>query len=138
MPLIVAGKNPSNAVVDACNQLPCCRLIANPSQAEMDSLIAAAQIHVMPTFQQSGMKLKLLSALYGGRHVVVNPAMLYGTNMPDGACHLANTDEQFIAAINNLSKVPFTLADVEKRKELLAPYNNRDNAIKLLQLACGL
>lgn len=132
MPVIIAGKKPASSIEVACKQLSNCTLIADPSKDKMDELVANAHIHVLPTFQRSGMKLKLLSSLYAGRHVIVNDAMLYGTGMPGEICHVANNESEFAAIINRLQNTPFTLAEINRRTELLAPYDNAVNAKKLL------
>ena len=132
MPIVIAGKNPVDTIRLACSQLSDCKLIAGPGKEEMDGLIANAHIHVLPTFQQSGMKLKILSALYGGRHVIVNEPMLYGTNMPNTICNVAKDEGEFISAINSLKDIPFTTNDMETRSMLLLPYSNKKNAADLL------
>jgi hypothetical protein len=132
MPIIIAGKNPTAAIQNACNTLQNCTLVSNPGKAEMDSLIANAHIHVLPTFQQSGMKLKLLSALYGGRHVLVNEGMLYGTGMANDICYVCTKDTGFISAIKTLNNVPFTQEDISKRAASLVPYGNAGNAKNLI------
>ena len=40
----------------------------------LQQLIQDAHIHVLPSFQQTGLKLKLLNALFKGRHCIVNDA----------------------------------------------------------------
>ncbi len=122
---IIAGKKPAPDLVAACNSLPNCKLIADPGSATMDDLIAQAQVHVLPAFQQTGMKLKLLSALYGGRHVLVNEAMLYGTGL-NSACHIADSSKAFVNKINELMRQPFTEQDKTSRAEQLIPYNKSE------------
>ena len=135
MPIIIAGKNPANDFSDdlvrACKHAVNCELIANPHESKMEELIRNAHIHVLPTFQQSGMKLKLLNSLFGGRHVIANDAMLYGTGLQT-ACSIANNKEEFITRINELAQRPFTGQDIEWRKERLKPYDKKDNAKLLL------
>jgi hypothetical protein len=133
MPVVIAGKNPAKDISDACNQLTNCKLVSNPSTTAMDELIQNAHIHVLPTFQQSGMKLKLLSALFGGRHVLANEAMLYGTGLQP-ACNIANSKAAFITRINELSQQPFTQQDILQRKEQLKPYDKSNNAKLLLAI----
>ncbi len=126
--LVVAGKKPGTEVADACNVLPNCRLIPDPDETTMRELIANAHIHVLPTFQQSGVKLKLMSSLFGGRHVLANPAMLYGTGLSNEICTVATTAADFIAAISKLINVPFSNTDITTRARLLTSYNNSINA----------
>ncbi|MBS1771809.1 MAG: glycosyltransferase [Bacteroidetes bacterium] len=132
MPFIIAGKNPSKEVISACNRLKNCRLIVNPASEPMQQLIADAHIHILPTFQASGMKLKLLYALFNGRHLVVNDNMLFGTGLQE-LCNIANNAEAFVNSINKLKNTPFTNEVIEKRKKLLSQqYDNKTNAEKIL------
>jgi hypothetical protein len=132
VPFIIAGKQPGDDIVAACNKLPHCKLIANPSQEKMGELIRNAHIHVLPTFQPTGMKLKLLYALFAGRHVLVNEEMLHGTNL-NAAGIIANNGKQMIDATIALMPQPFTDEDVQKRAEILRQqYNNHTNAEKLI------
>lgn len=134
LPFIIAGKQPGDDIVAACDRLPHCELVANPSQEKMDELIRQAQVHVLPTFQPTGMKLKLLYALFAGRYVLVNDKMLHGTGL-EQACVVANDGEQMIAAIKLLMEQPFTEQKVHERAAILQQqYNNRDNAIRLFAL----
>jgi hypothetical protein len=131
-PLIIAGSNPDEKVVAACNAMHNCRLVANPNDATMRQLIKDAQIHVLPTFQPTGMKLKLLYALFNGRHVLVNDNMLNGTEL-DGLCHIAMSAQDLVANIRKLMHVPLTENDITHRNAaLLKDYDNRRNAEKLL------
>ena len=131
-PFIIAGRNPAAEIVTACKQLSNCTLIANPTEPEMERLAKEAHIHVLPTFQPTGMKLKLLYALFSGRHVLVNSPMLHGTNL-DGCCIVSDTAEATKNKIADLMKVPFTKEDINKRAGILAlHYDNRKNAATLL------
>lgn len=132
IPFIIAGRNPANIIKEHCNVHNHCKLIANPSQDEMSRLIANAQIHVMPTFQQSGMKLKLLYALYNGRHIIATPQMIAGTGLNE-LCTTSNTPTDFINNINYLMPVEFTDTDITKRETALQlHYTNTANAQKII------
>ena len=133
LPFIIAGRQPTKEIIDACAAEKNCTLMPNPDAAIMDELTADAQVHVLPTFQQSGMKLKLLAALFAGRHVVVNTAMLHGTGMDAGICAIANNAAEFIKQINTHIHKDFTEEDIAGRTRLLSPYSNAMNARKLME-----
>jgi len=128
IPFIIAGKNPSLKLQAAADSLKNCTLIANPDKAKMDVLIEDAHIHVLPTFQNTGLKLKLLHALFQGRFVLVNNEMLTGTGL-ESLCETADDAAAFMKTIQHLMSQPFDAANIAKRKEiLLNAYNNRTNA----------
>ena len=132
LPVIIAGRNPSPELLQLSMQTPNCRLVVNPTESEMNELVTNAHIHLLPTFQRSGVKLKLIKALFRGRHVVFNENMLFGTGL-NLTETIANTGNDFVSAIQALSTVPFTGADIEQRKQVLSAYSNGQNAQLLLE-----
>jgi hypothetical protein len=131
-PVIIAGREPSQEIFEACKTVANCKLVANPSQHEMEVLIQEAHIHVLPTFQATGMKLKLLYALFSGRHVLVNKDMLHGTGL-EQCCLIADSAEDFCHRIEQSIGQSFTSENIAVRREILMQhYNNRGNAKKLL------
>ncbi len=128
---IFAGMKPPQELADACTKTGS-TLVADPDKATMDNLLRTAHINILPTFQRSGMKLKLVTALYGGRHVLVNEPMLHGTGLND-ACHIAASAPQFISRIDELMQMPFTENDRNNRVKHLQPYDKKANASALLK-----
>jgi glycosyltransferase involved in cell wall biosynthesis len=132
IPFIFAGKDPSQKVVEACNAISHCSLVANPGMKEMEDLIAQAQVHLLPTFQATGLKLKLLHALFNGRHIIVNEAMVAGTGLSE-VCHIATKPSHFIEKTKALFDIPFDEATIENRNTLLLKrYNNIQNAQRII------
>ncbi len=131
-PFIIAGRNPDEMIRRKTAQYPHCRLIENPSMEQMSGLIQDAQIHVLPTFQDTGLKLKLLHALYNGRHVVVNEAMVHGTGLAE-LCHVTGNTMNLTETISRLYTLPFSTEAVAQRKQTLFQYyDNRNNAAKII------
>lgn len=133
VPLIIAGGNPPPAMVSAIGERQDVQLVANPSAGAMRQLIADAQVHLMPTFQATGLKLKLLNALYQGRHVVANTAMVAQTGL-ENACTIADDPVAFAAAIQQKMLQPFTPTERAERAALLAPFDDTEKGKKLLAL----
>ncbi|HTN47649.1 MAG TPA: glycosyltransferase [Flavipsychrobacter sp.] len=131
-PLYIAGKNPTVRLLRTAKKFPHCAVIANPDKLQMEELIAQAHIHVLPTFQSTGLKLKLLHGLFNGRHVLVNEEMLTGTGLQH-VCHIASDATGFAQKIKELMKVPFTKAEILRRKAILMNhYDNRKNAAAIV------
>lgn len=134
MPLIIAGKDPSEKLQKLaqahCKSCSC--VVANPSEKEMQDLIAKAHVHILPSFNNTGIKLKLLNALFNGKHCIVNKAGVTGSGL-ENCCHIAENKEEFKAIIHQLYKQPFTEDEKEKRQgHLNSLYNNEINARKLM------
>jgi hypothetical protein len=137
IPFILAGRNPSPELIDGCAKHTECKIVANPGTNEMERLIQNAHIQVLPTFQPTGLKLKLLYALFSGRKVLVNTPMLRGTGLDD-CCIIANTAEEMREEIREHMELPFTKGDIETRKRILSQqYDNSVNARRLLRCLQG-
>lgn len=135
--LVIAGMNPSGRLRSLAASMPNIRLVVNPSEAEMEQLIREAHVNLMVTFQPTGLKLKLLNALFNGRFVLVNPHMLAGTGL-DPLCAVAGSPEEFRVEIRELFLKTFTREDVESRKQKMPViYSNRENASILLKIIEG-
>ena len=131
---VLAGRQPSTRLQSECAALANVSLEPNPDEPRMRGLIREAHIHLLPTFQGTGLKLKLLNVLYHGRFVIVNPQMVHGTDVAP-LCLVAPTAEEMIAACEQLMQKPFTEEEKTKRQELLDHIHNNDtNLTKLLQL----
>ncbi len=132
--VIVAGKNPSGDISSKIKSLPNVEVIANPSGEKMDELIENAHICLLPTFQDTGLKLKLLASLFAGRFCIANAPMIHKTGL-EHLCYLANTPEEMINAIHQLFQQKFTSEEIEKRRIILEDeFSNKRNALKILQI----
>lgn len=133
-PLVVAGKNPPPHLKKLIDQTPGIRLVANPDALTMDELVKNAHLHVLFTFQPTGLKLKLLNTLYQGRHCLVNSHMLAGTGL-EALCHVADTAEALREEILRLAPLPFTSDEIEMRNRILSQhYSDERNAARLIDL----
>lgn len=130
--LIVAGRNPSQSLYKMVKKYKNVSLFANLSREYLDKLIQEAQINILPVFFSNGIKLKLISALYQGRHCLVNSPMVEGTGL-ENLCHVANTEMEFIEKIIKLMLNMFDEKEMERRKKVLDEnFSNTDNANKLI------
>lgn len=128
--LIIAGKSPSTSLKKFLKEKNI-TLIADPSDNEIFHLIQNAHINIVLSFNDTGIKLKLLNALFHGRHCIANEAAI-----PDPAfksfCSTFSSQAKFNELISELMKKPFTGMEIEKRKNVLsAQFNNETNAAKL-------
>ncbi|HVZ95624.1 MAG TPA: glycosyltransferase [Chitinophagaceae bacterium] len=133
IPLIIAGKNPSEKLYAAASRYSNVSVAANPSRQQMDEFITNAHIHVLPSFNTTGIKIKLLNALFNGRYVITNSAAIEGTHL-ENICTVANTPEEYVTHIRALMRQPFDITEKDKRKELLNTiFNSEKNAAQLMQ-----
>lgn len=133
IPFVIAGKNPSKKLAAAIKKYKQVKLIANPAETEMQDIIEKAHIHVLPSFNTTGIKIKLLNALYNGRHCVVNDAMVAIPVLSD-ICHVVNSASEFKERIQLLYHQPFTKAEKTYRQHVLqAEFSNEANAKQIVQ-----
>lgn len=129
---IIAGKRPSKEVVKAASRLGNVTVINNPSDDEMSDLIINAQICLLHSFQPTGMKLKLITSLCKGRHVISSSAVTSDTGLAL-LCHTANTPDEWLSLAEDLMKKPFTSEDIDLRNPVLKGLvDNSLNAKKII------
>jgi hypothetical protein len=137
LPLVIAGKNPSDKLIEVAHEQTHTCIVENPTEKEMQDMIAKAQMNVIPSFTTTGMKVKLLNALTNGKHCVANKATLEGSNL-DELCHEANTKEEFQHAVVDLFEQAFTSKEKKIREETIANlFNNNLNAQKMVRWIWG-
>jgi Glycosyl transferases group 1 len=132
IPLIIAGNNPSAELVHAIDKYPNITLKKNPDVEEMKQLIQNAQINILPTFQSTGIKLKLINALYNGRFCIVNSRMVEHTGL-EQLCRVTDSEQEMINAVQNIFKKPFTEEMItERAQQLQTIFSNEENARRLI------
>lgn len=134
-PFVIAGKKPSKRLQKLAQLCQHTCLVADPSETEMNDLIRKAHINVLPCFNKNitGIRLKLLHALFEGRHCIVNEPMVKGTGL-EPACHTGTTANAFASIIAQLYHQPFTDDELALRRRLLGDtYDNEKNTRELIQ-----
>jgi glycosyltransferase involved in cell wall biosynthesis len=132
--LVIAGLNPPDSLIRIAKKHDNVTLIPNPSGDKMVRLIKAAHINVMVTFQPTGLKLKILNALFNGRFCLVNKEMVSGTELA-GICEIANNPETIREKAEELMNLSFTSEMIFERKDLLMQWHsNKENCKTLMNL----
>ncbi len=132
LPLVISGKEPSARLTKAIEQYPQACLIADPSEEELQDLISKAQVNILPSMNCTGVKLKLLNALFNGRHCIVNSESVEGSGL-ESICHLADSAERMRSLISELYTRPMQGDEIRERKKVLTClYNQEKNVNKLV------
>jgi glycosyltransferase involved in cell wall biosynthesis len=132
MPFIISGKNPSARLTKLIEQYPHTCLIPDPSEEELQDLIAKAQVNILPSFNCTGVKLKLLNALYNGRHCIVNKDAVEDSGL-QSICHVADNADDIRSLLTSLYTQSFTPEEIGARTAVLGKlYNQENNLQKLL------
>jgi len=131
-PLIVAGKKPNPKLKAAIEAASGFELVENPSDPKMDELITNAHIHILPTFQSTGVKLKLIKSLFRGRFVMVNPEMVEGTGLQE-LCYIFKNPDSLNKLVQDLKNKMYERSENEKREGFLLAYDDLDAARKIVE-----
>ncbi|MBO6056600.1 MAG: glycosyltransferase [Bacteroidales bacterium] len=132
--LKIAGMNPPRYLVKLIENERNIELVENPEDDVLQELIRNAQINILVTAQSTGLKLKLLNALFNGRYCVVNDKMVEGLDIND-LCIVANTADEMKTIVADLMTKPFVEEQVEIRKSRMDAFYNPSRATdKLVEL----
>ena len=131
---IIAGMDPPASLFNAAAPYPHIQIEANPTEERMNQLIHEAQIHILITFQATGLKLKLLNSLFAGKHTVVNPLMIIGSGL-ESLCHIVDNNNDMIQVCQHLLQKNVDSEMIKIRKQILYPiYSNKHQAERLIQM----
>ena len=135
IPCVIAGSNPSDELKKALVKYPHIKLVDNWNNEQIMDAVAKAQINVLPTFQGTGIKLKLLNALYAGRYCLVNTLMVKNTTL-EVVCIISENAEGMVLDIKRYWKTPFGEREIEERKTVLdnSIFSNDKNAQLIVEM----
>ena len=127
--LKIAGLNPSERIIAAIENKDNIELISNPDHKALNDLIQNAHINILPSFQATGIKLKLINALYKGRHCIANSLMTEDTGL-QVFCYIANDPLYIKKGIEELMQVDFDEKIRKERKfKLTELFSNKKNIL---------
>ena len=128
--LVIAGAGISKHLRNTARKSRNVKLISDPAMEELNALVRDAHIHVLPSMNATGVKLKLLHAVFEGRFCLTNTNGVRGSAI-ENLVHIADTPAEFRKMIKELYEKPFTEEDKKNRLQLLAVYDNIKNAEKI-------
>lgn len=131
--LVIAGKGASGRLLEEADKMQNVQIINNPTIAEINSLVKSAHVNVLPSLNNTGVKLKLLHALFSGRYCLTNKNGVRGSGIEKGLC-VAETAEEWQRTVDDLMHSAFEEKTLLERRDALTAYDNRDNAQKLIAL----
>jgi hypothetical protein len=132
LPFIIAGKNPTDALKKEVKKYPHVQLIENPTFEKISELLANAHINFLTTFQNTGIKLKLLNSLYRGRFCLVNSKMVNNTGL-ESLCIVEDNPNATKRLIEDMMNISFDTHSINRRKLLLdSHFSNESHAEKII------
>ncbi len=137
IPLVIAGKQPSAWLQKLSHKNSKTCVVANPNEETMQDMVAKAHINILPSFSNTGIKIKLLNALFNGRHCVVTRPTVDGSGLEE-LCHITDTVEGMKQRIEALYHQPFTEREMHDRRLVLSKiFCNQTNAERLVARIWG-
>jgi hypothetical protein len=135
IPCVIAGSSPSDELIKVVEKYAHIKLVDNWNNEQIMDAVAKAQMNVLPTFQGTGIKLKLLNALYVGRYCLVNSTMVKNTTL-ENACIISEDAEGMVNDIQKYWKLSFGLEEIEARKTILnnSLFSNVKNAALIVEI----
>ncbi len=128
--LIVAGNNPKPRLEKEISKHENIKLIKNPKNKELSSIISNAHINLLKTNQNTGIKLKLIESLYRGRFCIGNNKMLVDSEV-EKFCFSANSTKEWMTRIEKIKNQVFDENKITKRKKIEKIFNNKKEAEKI-------
>jgi glycosyltransferase involved in cell wall biosynthesis len=132
---VIAGNKPSKELKAAVADKPNIELKTGITSEDIYELISDAHINILPTFQSTGIKLKLLAALFRGRHCLVNTPMIENTGL-ESLCICKDSVEDIKEEVARLFQTDFYESEIQKREEVLLRngFSNEHNAQTLIKM----
>lgn len=132
IPFVIAGKNPSKKLEHLAHEQMHTCIVSNPGEKEMEDLIRKAQVNILPSFNNTGIKLKLINSLYLGRHCLLNSSAVDGSGLGD-LCTIANTCHNMQEEVKRLYELPYSYYGFEQRMDVLkSTFDNGRNARQMM------
>jgi hypothetical protein len=117
--IIIAGNHPSSDLKKAISKNVNFTLIENPDDATMHDLIQNAQVNVLPSFQDTGVKLKILYSLFAGRHVIITKDTTNDSEILS-LCTVCTDAKSMCEQTKYVFNQEFTKHDIRKREDVLS------------------
>ncbi|PCJ67233.1 MAG: mannosyltransferase [Bacteroidetes bacterium] len=115
---VIAGNNPPKELALLCDKYDNIELKTNLSTSEITTLIGKAHINVLHTDQNTGIKLKLLNALFRGKFAIVNPLMVEGSGL-EPLCSIGKSMETILIKVKEHLLLEYSKSHFESRKQYL-------------------
>ena len=131
--LVIASSFKNHIIKNEIANYKHMRSVEIENQHHMLDLFEKAHINVLPTFQKTGIKLKLINTLFNGRFCVVTTKMVEETGLED-LCEIGRTKEEFIQKVNSLIDKDYVDKAISEREKALNSFSNIENAQKIIDI----
>ena len=132
---IFAGLNPSKSLLRLAEKYHNVTIKGNLSKEDLSQLLSNACVNILYTNQVSGVKLKLLNALFNGQYCLANQEMVNGSGLEDLCTIISDNPDEILAAIKKCFQEKLQDGELIKRMNTFNElYNNQKNALIIRNL----
>ena len=103
------------------------------NSTDLDRLFKETHIHILLTFQKTGIKLKLINSLYQGGFIIANKEMVEDTGL-EQLCEVVNSKTELKEKVKSLLKIDFNQEITLQREKILIDFNTELSAKKIIDL----
>ena len=128
---VIAGNNPPKELTQLCNQHDNIELQSSITTQQIQNLIEEAHLNVLYTNQNTGIKLKLLNALYRGKFAIVNPKMVDGSGL-EKVCTIGKDFAEITLKIKEYMLLDYSTSYFDNRKEYIEARFGNDTGARTL------
>lgn len=132
-PLVIAGQSNDKSLLTKIDQYKNISFISIEDEQQLLELFHRAHVNVLYSFHNSGVKLKLINALFQSRYVIANHRVLKGSGL-ESICIIADDKKEIMHQVLKTIDKDFSEEEINVRKEKLHVYNNQKNTEILLDL----
>ena len=115
------------------NNYPNISFVQLNNQNQLKDLLNKAHINVLPTFQNTGVKLKLINTLYNSRFCIVTKEMVENNGL-QSLCTISNNKTNFTNNVLKLIDSDYAQKEISKREIKLKEFDTKTNALKIIQI----
>ena len=128
---IIASSCENKKVLQEINKYANCVFTSIKNGVQISKLINESQVNALVTFQKTGIKLKLINALYSGSFVITNHLMVEDTGL-ENTCETAKDKGTFLSKTKTLLEASFSLKNRELRRANLSSFHTETSAKKII------
>lgn len=132
-PLIIASSFKNKKIIDELKKHENIKFVEINHVSDLKLLLNNAQVNVLPTFQKTGIKLKLINVLFNSRFCIVTKKMVEDTGL-EKLCFICDNNQEFQRKILELKNKNFDEEETFKRSKVLEAFDTTLNARKIIQL----
>lgn len=132
-PLVIAGLSNDKKLLTRVDQFKNISFIPIANDSELQELFYRAHVNVLFSNIDTGVKLKLINALFQSRYVLANDKMIDGSGLAS-LCISANNKKEVMNQVLKIIEQDYSEKEIMKRKEILSQYSNEKNAATIVSL----